>query len=170
MSLMGQGSTQKEFPVTVLLPGYEARAILPVLGIVQMYLNDDQKAVLSLKQVGLYGLEVDNPAASMAVPELIVRKEHCHAIAFDRALEHEETGLMQRTERIAVYTSHYAIQGDFHMGSDALVVDFIASSRAMFIGVTDAHIFPLFQPQSDVVQQAPLLYIYRSAVLMHHLV
>ncbi|MBI5961273.1 MAG: hypothetical protein HY866_21220 [Chloroflexi bacterium] len=163
-----QGSTAKNLPVTVLLAGFQAQCILQVMGILQTFLNDEQKAVFALKQVALHGLEVDNPAASMSLPELYVRKEECHAIAFDRMFEKDDTGLMPRPEQVAVYTSHYAIQGQFHMGSDTPISDFIASSKSPFVVATDAYIFPLFQPQAALIQTAPLVFVYRSAVRMHH--
>jgi len=168
MSFLDQATTAREVPVTVLLPGFQARCALQVYGTLQMFINDDQRAVFPLKNVTLYGLEAGNPAASMTVGEIFVPKAHCHALAFDQMLAQEDTGLMARIERLVVYTSHYAIEGDFHMGKDIPVSDFIASSRAQFIGATDVNFFPLFQPQAAVVQHAPLAFIHRETVQMHH--
>jgi len=83
-------------------------------------------------------------------------------------LDRDDTGLMPRTENLAVYTSHYCIQADFHMGSDALLADFISGSKIMFIGATNATFFPLFRTQVAIIQQAPLVFIHRDTVRMHH--
>jgi hypothetical protein len=168
MSFFEQASTLKAMPVTVLLPGFQVRCSLQVHGVVQVFLNDDQKSVFPLKQAAMYGLESGNPAASMQLDDLFVPKEQCHAIAFESMLPQEQTGLMPRTERIVVYTSHYAIQGDFHMGADTLVGELIDSVRVMFLGITDVQFFPLFRPQAALIQQAPLVYVYRRAVRMYH--
>ncbi|HVO71268.1 MAG TPA: hypothetical protein VMT24_14555 [Aggregatilineaceae bacterium] len=160
----------RDLRVVVLLPGFQARCVLQVYGMVQMFINDDQKAVFPLRDVTLHGLEAGNPAVSMRMEEMFVVKAHCHALAFDTMLSQEDTGLMARIERLVVYTSHYAIEGDFHMGKDMLVSDFIASSRSQFIGATNVNMFPLFQPQAAVVQQAPLVFIHRAVVQMHHLI
>jgi hypothetical protein len=168
MGFLDQVSTTTEMAVTVLLPGFQAQCALPVMGMTQTYLNDDQKGVFTLKSVRLFGLEGDNPAASMTLDQLFVRKDQCHAIAFSAMLPGEHSGLMPRTERVVVYTSHYAIQGDFHMGADALVSDFIESSRAQFVGATNAQIFPLFRSRAAVIQHAPLVYVHRTAARMHH--
>jgi hypothetical protein len=169
MGFFEQGSTAKNLPVTVLLAGFQVRCTLQVMGILQTFLNDEQKSVFTLKQVALYGLESDNPAVSMDLDELYVRKDACQVIAFDRMFDKDNTGLMPRAEHVAVYTSHYAIQGQFYMGSDTPVGDFIASSKSPFIVGTDVFFFPLFQPQSALIQTAPLVFVYRSAVKMHHL-
>ncbi len=167
---MGMQGTTKSVSVTVLTPGFQASGKIQVIGQLQTFVNDDQKAVFTLKEVTLYGLDYGNPATSISLPELYVRKDQCHAFILDHEMPQEETGLMQRIEQIAGYTSHFVIQGGYHMGSDSLVSEFMASSRAQFIGVTHANIFPLFQPQAAIVQEAPLLYLYRSVVNMHHLV
>jgi len=170
MGFLDQATTTRDIPVTVLLPGFQARCALQVYGMVQMFINDDQKAVFPLKNVTLHGLEAGNPAVSMNVGEVFVLKAQCHALVFDAMLSHEDTGLMARIERLVVYTSHYAIEGDFHLGKDIPVSDFIAGSRSQFVGATNVNIFPLFQPQAAVVQQAPLVFIHRQAVQMHHLI
>jgi hypothetical protein len=118
--------------------------------------------------VTLYGLESDNPAASISIPELIVRKDQCHALIFEQNLSRDESGLLPRAEPLALYTSHYAIQGHCHMGPEAYISDFIETSRALFIGATEVSIFPLFRPRTAVIQQAPTVFIHRSAVRMHH--
>lgn len=168
MGFLDQASTIKEIPAVVLTAGFQAHCTLEVLGILQTFLNDEQKAVFALKDVTLYGLEAGNPARSMALGELYVRKDQCHVIAFEELFSHEDTGLMPRIEQLAVYTSHYAIQGGFHMGSDSLLGDFMASSKSQYVGVTNVQVFPLFQAQTAIIQQSPLAFVHRDAGQMHH--
>lgn len=169
MSFLDQGS-MKAMPAIVLLPGFQARGTLQVLGMVQTFLNDEQKSVFGLKDVALHGLETGNPAASMQLESLFIPKERCQVVAFETTLSQEQTGLMPRVEQIAAYTSHFVIQGEFHMGADTVVGDVIDSVRVMFLGVTNAQFFPLFRPQAAMIQQAPLVYVYRKAVQMFHMV
>lgn len=168
MGFSGQSSTMQSIPVTVLLPGFQAHCMLQVFGMIQTFINDEQKSVFPLKQVALHGIEVGNPAVSMELEELVITKNRCHAIAFDTMLSQEQTGLMPHTERLAVYTSHYAIQGDFHMGMDTQISDLIDSVRVPFLAATDVQFFPLFRPQAALVSQSPLVYIYRRGVQMYH--
>jgi hypothetical protein len=170
MSFLGQTSTMKAMPVTVLTPGFQARCTLQVLGMVQTFLNDDQRSVFPLKDVTLHGLEVGNPAVSVQLEDLYVSKEQCHTIAFESMLDQDQSGLMPHTERIAVYTSHYVIQGDFHLGVDNVVGDLVDSFRTLYLGATDVEFFPLFRSQAAMIQTAPLAYVYRKSVHMFHAV
>ncbi|HMM28432.1 MAG: hypothetical protein AAGU78_09135 [Chloroflexota bacterium] len=168
MSYFDQSSLIKQNPATVLLPGFEVRCTLHSIGLMQTFLNDEIKPILTLYRASVRGLERGNPAASMSLPELYARKDQCHAIAFDQMLSQEETGLLPRGEPLAIYTSHYVVQGKAHLGTEDRVHDFIASTKAQFIGMTDVAFFPLFEPQTAMIQQAPLVFVYRDAVRMHH--
>ncbi|NDJ77195.1 MAG: hypothetical protein GYB65_13150 [Chloroflexi bacterium] len=168
MGFLDSISTAKENPLTVLLTDFQAQCTFRSMGLLQTYINDDQRAVFTLNDVTLHGLVPGNPAASMAMPELHVTKSGCHVLAFESQFSHEETGLMPRAEKLVLYTSHYAIQASFHMGTDANISDFAATSKVMFLGGTDAYIFPLFQPQAAIVQQAPLVFVHQQQVYMHH--
>ncbi len=163
-------SSAKSLSATLLLPGFQARGTLIVLGVMQTFINDEQKGVFTLKGAALHGLETGNPAASMQLADLYIAKEHCQVIAFDQMLPHDQTGLMPRTEQIVAYTSHYCIQGSFHMGTDTQASEVMDSIRGMFLGITNVQFFPLFRPQAAMIQQAPLVYLHRKAVRMFHAV
>lgn len=168
MGIFDQGSLTKQNPVTVLLPGFQVRCVLQSVGLMQTFLNDEMKPVLTLYRAAVLGLERGNPAMSMSLPELYVRKEQCHAIAFEQELSQEEAGLLPRGEPLALYTSDYVLQGKAHLGTEDRLHDFIAIGKSHFIGLTDVAIFPLFDLQTAMIQQAPLVFVYRDAVRMHH--
>jgi hypothetical protein len=170
MSFLEPTSAVKSLPATLLLPSFQVRGTLPVLGVIQTFINDEQKAVFGLKGVSMHGLEVGNPATSMQLDELFVAKEYTHVLAFDQMLPQDQTGLMPRIMPLVAYTSHYAVQGDFHLGADTMAGEVLDSIRCAFLGVTNAQFFPLFQPQAAMIQQAPLVYLHCRAVRMYHTV
>jgi hypothetical protein len=168
MGIFEQSSNVRPFPATILMADFQARGSLHVVGQLQTFLNDEQKTVFTVQDVGLYGLAQGSPAVSMQIPQMWLNKSACHVVAFEQEFPPSESGLMIRSERLVLYTSHFAIQGDFHMGADTPVPEFVDATKALFVGATDASIFPLFQPQSRVIGQAPLVYVHRGAVRMHH--
>jgi hypothetical protein len=170
MGFLGHTSTMKAVPVTVLIPGFQARCTMQTIGVFQTFLNDDQRGVFLFTGVELHGVEAGNPAASMQLADLYVPKERCQVITLESMLSQEETGLMPHEVRIAVYTSHYVIQGNFHMGVEAGVGDLVDGFRTLYVGATDVEIFPLFRPQAAVIQAAPLAFVYRKGVRMFHAV
>jgi len=168
MGIFDQSSLTKQNPATVLLSGFQVRCTLHSIGMMQTFLNDELKPVLTLHQASVLGLQRGNPATSMLLPELYVRKDQCHMIAFEQMFSQEETGLMPRVEALAIYTSDYVLQGKVHLGTEDQIHDFIVAGKSYFIGMTDVAIFPLFELQTAMIQQAPLVFVYRNAVRMHH--
>jgi hypothetical protein len=170
MGLFQQSAFVKEFVVTMLCAEFQAQGTLKVLGSVQTFINDEQKSVFALFNTSLFGVERGNPATSTQIPELYIRKDRVQAIAFSIPLTREESGLLPRIEPLVAYTSHYAVQGNFHMGPENFIADFIDVAKAMFIGATEVSIFPLFQPQVAVVAEAPVVYMHRNMISLHHVV
>lgn len=168
MGIFDQSSLTKQNPATVLVPEFQIHCTLHSVGMMQTFLNDDLKPTLTLHEASMLGLRRGNPATSMSLPELYVRKDQCHALAFEQLFSQEETGLMPRVEPLVLYTSDYVLQGKVHLGTEDRLHDFIATGKSYFIGMTDVAIFPLFELQTAMIQQAPLVYVYRDAVRMHH--
>lgn len=168
MGFLDQSSTTKTLTVTVLLPGFQAVGTLKVIGVLQTFINDERRGVFALTDAALYGLERGNPAGSLRVPELFIRKEHCHAIALAERQPADQLGLMPRTEHVALYTSHYALQGQCYMGTEALIADFLEAAKSLFIVMSEASFFPLFVPQTAILAQAPIAFVHRATVRMHH--
>lgn len=164
------GTSAKAIPITALTAEFQAISTLNVIGLLQTYLNDEQRAVFPLSDTAVYGLQPGNPAASMRIPELYLSKSAVHVMAFEQTFSHEEMGLLPRVEHVAVYTSHYVIQGEFYMGTDTMLSDFVDAARTLFIGATNVTVFPLFAPQTAVMQQAALVFVRKDRVQIHHAV
>src|SRR5690606_34800202 len=94
MGIFDQSSLTKQNPATVLVPEFQIHCTLHSVGMMQTFLNDDLKPTLTLHEASMLGLRRGNPATSMSLPELYVRKDQCHALAFEQLFSQEETGLM----------------------------------------------------------------------------
>jgi hypothetical protein len=157
-----------EFNVTILNDAFQTRAKLRSLGLLTTYLNDDSKPTFPVYHAEAVGLDPANPATRIVQEEFIFRKPTIHAVAFESVPGDGHVVLLQREEALVVYTSHYAIQGKFHLGPDDRLNDFIEVMLSQFVIVTDAHVYPLFQPRTPLIAAAPLVLIQRSHIRMYH--
>lgn len=168
MGFLDHGSMTRQHSVTVLTAGFQINCTLHAIGTIQTFLNDEQKDSLTLFDATMYGLRSDNPAASVAVPELHIRKPMIAAILFDAMLPQEEVGLLSRKVPVAAYTADFVVQGNYHLGPEDRVGDFIDVAKSAFTGATDVSVFPLFEARAAVIQQAPLAFLHRSQIRLHH--
>jgi hypothetical protein len=139
-----------------------------VPGVLQTFLNDEQRPTLVIYNADILGFEPTNPAARVIVPELIVRKPGCMILAFDRRPSPDQILLQPRAEATALYTDHFMVEAIFYMGADTRLLDFADTSLQQFIVATEAKIYPLFQPRASLVPSAPLVVIQKSAIRFYH--
>ena len=162
------GPSISEFSVTLFAANFQARGVIRSPGVLQTFLNDEQRPTLVIYNADLIGFEPANPAARVIVPELIVRKPCCSILAFDLRPNPDQILLLPRGERTAVYTDQFMVEAEFHMGADTRLIDFVDSSLQQFVGATDARIYPLFQPRAALVSSSPLIIMQKSAIRFYH--
>lgn len=160
--------SQTEFNVTILNEAFQTRAVMRAIGLLTTYINDDSKSTVTVFNSESVGLDPSNPATRILQDEIIFRKQMCHFIAFESVPGEGHVVLLPREEALVMYTSHYAIQGKFHLGPDDRISDFIEVQLAQFVIITDAHIYPLFQPRVPMIAAAPLILLHRSNIRMYH--
>jgi len=162
------GPSIAEFVVTLFTSNFQARGVIRVPGVLQTFLNDEQRPTLVIFSAEMVGFEPTNPAARINVPELIVRKPGCTILAFDRRPSPDQIVLQPRAEATAIYTDQFMVEAVFYMGADTRLLDFADTSLQQFIVATDAKIYPLFQPRAPLVSSAPLVVVQKSAIRFYH--
>lgn len=162
------GPSVTEFPVTLFTANFQARGALHSPGVLQTFLNDEQRPTLTFYNADVIGFEATNPAARVSVPELIARKVACQVIAFDRRPPSDQYTLLPHVEPAAMYTDQFLIEGNFHMGADARLADFADTALQQFIIASDARIYPLFQPRASLVGGAPVIAVHKATIRFYH--
>ena len=164
------GPSITEFAITLFTANFQVRGAIHSPGVLQTFMNDEQRPTLVVYNADAIGFEATNPAARASVPELIVRKVACQVVAFDRRPSPDQYTLLPRAEPAAIYTDQFLIEGNFHMGADARLVDFADTSLQQFIIASDARIYPLFQPRAALVGGAPLVAVHKAEIRFYHAV
>ena len=69
---------------------------------------------------------------------------------------------------MTIYTSSFAIQGEFHLGGEMRVRDFLDGLVAEFVPVTNAKLFPLVPPKANIATNHPFVIINTNFNTMYH--
>ncbi len=157
-----------EVAASVLTSTFQVRGKLHVLGVMQTFMNDEQKPTLSIYASDVLGIDASNPAAHMTQPEIIITKRYASIVALETMPEQGQLSLLARTEQLIMYTDRFAVAGRFHMGPDARLNDFTEASLQQFILASDVKIYPLFQSRPGLVQATPLAMIHKSQIRLYH--
>ncbi len=162
------GPNFTELGTTVLTSTFQVRGKLHVLGVLQTFINDEQKPMLVVYSADVLGFDPTNPAARMSQAEMIVNKRHATIVALETMPAQGQLSLLTHTEPLMLYTDRFALSGKFHMGTDARVYDFTEVSLQQYIAASDVKIYPLFQSRPGLVQAAPVVLIQKSQIRMYH--
>ncbi len=153
--------------VAVFTSAFQLRGELHILGIMQTFLNDEQKPTLTVFGAEAIGLEASSPAR-LSQPEIIVNKRSVQVILFEAMPPQGAISLLPRTESLVVYLDRFALSGKFFMGQDARIQDFADASVQQFLVLSEAKMFPMFQARQGLATSAPLAVLHKSAIRMYH--
>ncbi len=157
-----------EYRITVFTTAFQVRGLLRVPGVLQTYMNDVERPTISVFNAQMTGFDPNNPAGRINVPELIIRKTECGIIAFEDQIPSDSMKLLPRGEYLAVYTDRFIAEGEFHMGADSRLTDFIDISLQQFILAVNVKVYPLIQPRVTLVPFAPLVAIQKVSIKLYH--
>src|SRR5258706_15244346 len=108
---------QLEIRVVVLTSAFQIRGALKMMGVLQTFMNDDQKGTLTIHEAEVTGIEAGNPVR-MSQPQVIVNKRAAQVILFDEGLPQGTLTLLPRAEGLVMYVESFAAAGKFFMGQD----------------------------------------------------
>ena len=160
--------TYVEVGATVLTSTFQVRGKLHVLGVLQTFMNDEQKPTLSVYNADVIGLNASNPAAHMTQPEVIITKRYASIVALEAMPPQGQLSILSRSEQLMMYTDSFVMSAKFHMGPDAHLADFTEASLQQFLLASDVKIYPLFQARPGLVQAAPIALIHKSQIRVYH--
>jgi hypothetical protein len=158
---------QVQLPVAILTDSFQIRGKLAILGTFLTFLNDEAKPTFDILNPVVIGVSTSNPAAQMSQSEMFILKRAVHALCIESGVPQGVT-LPPRTELLMAYTSQYAIGGKWHMTPDARIADFVDASHAMFLPVSDVHIYPLTNVRQGIIPAAPLVMVHRNLIQSYH--
>jgi hypothetical protein len=163
-----EGPTYAEAAATVLTSTFQVRGKLHILGVMQTFVNDEQKPTLSVYNADVLGFDLTNPAARMTQPEVVINKRYASIIALESVPPQGQLSILTRIEQLMMYTDRFALAAKFHMGPDARLNDFTEASLQQFILASEVKIYPLFQARPGLVQAAPIALIHKSQIRLYH--
>lgn len=131
-------------------------------------LNDPTATGLLLLDAHIAPLVAGSDVHPFAWQEVTANKSDFHLIYLADADDRDTLALMKRTEPVIVYTSRFVVRGQFHMGGETRLRDFVDGLIGTFLAVSEATVFPLFQPSVDIPKSYPLLLINKQQICLYH--
>ncbi len=159
---------RQEYTVTMFTATRKFEGIFHPMGALFEDINDPEKGDFYLTEVTFSPLSPGSRFGLISMPEVVVRKHNVIFFYFRDKSAHEKLRLLTRTERIAVYTETFALQGDFHLGAEQKYRDMFDTMRGDFQPMTDVTLFPLLQTQVPLVREHDMILINTQNMYFYH--
>jgi hypothetical protein len=156
-----------EIGVTIFTSAFQMRGKLHVLGVMQTFINDEQKPTFTLHNAEVLGTSATNPV-KMSQHEVIISKRSIQCLLFDVMPPQGSMAMLPRQETIVAYVEGFAISARFFMGQDARLADFSDASMQQFLTAGDLKLYPMGQMRQGLVNSAPLGVVHKSAFKFYH--
>jgi hypothetical protein len=156
------------YPVDIITAEFCLKGELRVKSVLQVLLNSDDFVAMPLFGVHVQAVDPDSTAAQLDLPEVALPKCSCHLIAFAERPPHSELPLKPNVIRAIVYTSHFAVRGNAHVGTVDRLTDVLENLVDYFLPVSEARLYPLIPMWATVPHAAKAVLIHRDHIRMLH--
>jgi hypothetical protein len=163
-----QAAPRRLYPVRIYTSELTSEGQLEPLGHLLDDLNDPAKTGFLLHQAHIAPLVAGSALRPFSLEQVTVNKADLHLLYLADADDRESLSLMIRTEPVIVYTSRFVIRGQFHMGGETRLRDFVDGLSSVFLAASDVTVYPLFQPAVDIPKSYPLLFINKHLITLYH--
>ena len=162
------GTPTKSYPVEMFTHSFKIEGQLEPIGRLMDALNNPDSDSMLIRQVAVSSLSASGPLSSFALEEIVLSKNDTFFICLTDEEDRSALSLLKRVERVIVYLPLFVIRADFHLGGETRFRDMLDTLPGTFLPVTDAAIFPLFEPQVTVPSHRDLLLINKKQITLYH--
>lgn len=141
---------------------------LEPMGEIITALGDARRTCMSVYDATVTPVSAHNRLSAMAIPELTISKKHVVFVALLDPTDHEGIRLPPNIHVLTIYTQNFVIQGEFHLGGETRVRDFVDTLTLDFTPVTNARFFPLTPPKANLTASWPFIIINKNLINMYH--
>ncbi|GEM_PF-3581740 len=152
----------------IFTEGLRIEGKLEPMGEIITALGDHRRTCMTVYDTTVTPVSVHNRLSTMAIPELVINKKHVVFVALLDPSDYEGIRLPPNIHVLTVYTQNFVIQGEFHLGGEARVRDFIDSLTLDFTPMTNVRLFPSTPPKVNLAVSFPFIIINKNLMNMYH--
>ena len=162
------GPPKKSYPVEIFTDSFKVEGQLEPVGRLMDALNNPDSGSILIRQATVSSLSASGPLSSFALEEIVLSKNDTFFIYLTDEKDRSALSLLKRVDRVIVYLPLFVIRADFHLGGETRFRDMFDTMPGTFLPITDAAIFPLFEPKVAVPSHRDLLLINKEQITLYH--
>jgi hypothetical protein len=155
------------FNVETIASGVLFRGKFEPKGDMLIYLNDNRYTVIRLDDAALYPVAEGVNIRGVRQPMMAITKETIQIVSVLDKADMAHLMLLSSKRPFVAYTSHYAVQGNLHVNTDARDDDIFDETK-IFFAMSDATIYPIYSGRHQPVAKVAAVMINQQQILAYH--
>jgi hypothetical protein len=165
---MKRGPAIQQTEALIVTPTLQLAGRFEFFGTPLVYLNDDARDGIVLRDTRVGALDPGAPFKSLNRPQVTVRRSEIVLLYLIDPEIKAKASLLKREERLVTYTPLAILQGNFHMPVESQVEDFLSTTTGEFLPMTEARVFPLVTLPMDFPEHCDMLMMSRHFIQIYH--
>ena len=153
--------------VEAILDAYVLQADMQPRGELGVYLNDRNRGFIPFQNAELVPLYADRRVEKVRRGQFIVNKHNVAILSLLREDQADQVQLLSATRPVVLYTSHFAVNGQLHVNTEAPQEDLLSEMHD-YHGLTMATLYPLRELAAAPTSSVPMLFVRRQFVQAYH--
>lgn len=162
------GPLRKFYSVEMFTNSFKIEGQLEPVGHLMDALNSPERGSVLIRQATVSSLSANGPLSSFALEEIVLNRSDLLFVYLTDEKDRSALSLLKRVEREIVYLPLFVIRANFHLGGETRFRDMFDTLPGIFLPITDAAIFPLFEPKVAVANHRDLLLINKEQITLYH--
>ena len=160
--------TKRLYRCEIFTEAFRIEGKLEPMGEIITALGDNRRICMTVYEATITPISAQHRLGSMAAPELVINKKNVVFVALLDKTDYEGIRLAPNIQILTAYTQSYAIQGEFHLGGEMRVRDFIDTLTLDFAPVTNVKFFTLAPPKVNLTATCPFIILNKNFIAMYH--
>jgi hypothetical protein len=166
---MGFGDIQRaRYDINVITTQYYLTAKIEPYGPFVLWLNDMSRVAVPLYSVNGVALDAGRSLDTFQREDLLVLKQDIVAVDLLSADARETVTLMQRSEKMVLFTDRFVFNGNYPMSAETRVPEMLDTLKGEFFPITAVQAHPLRAVRATIFRTSDMTILNRRFITAYH--
>ncbi len=156
------------YPVSIVTEYYYYTGKVEPFGPILIWLNDPERHAFPLYEVAATALDGGSTVDSFTRDEIFLLKQDVVALDVLSSEARQQVQLIQRTQKLVVYTPRFVVNAAFPAAADTRLGDIFDGLKGSFLVMTGAQIYPMRPSRAQVFRTSEMVILNSHYITAYH--
>ena len=152
------------FRCEIYTESFRIEGKLEPMGEIVTALGDKRRSCMPVYDAIMTPISAHNPLNPITIPQLVINKNNVVFVSLLDPADYEDVRLAPNVVVMTVYAGPFAIRGEFHLGGEMRVRDFVDTLTLDYTPITNVRFFPLVPTKASFTPSCPFVVLNKNLI------